>query len=109
MTFSIKKNGDNAFYILLAATVISFFMGWISLGWFVVSFLVLAYFKEDLFANLLKKVGPVINFILLLAIVIFALFNDWTSSGWAVICIVVLSFLGVITALISCFRRNSTS
>ncbi|HDT5863134.1 TPA: hypothetical protein QHB43_003051 [Aeromonas hydrophila subsp. hydrophila] len=108
MTNSIKKNGSTVFLnLLLVVTVISFFMGWISFGWCAILFFILTYLKEDLVTNFIEKIGSPISFCLLLAITIFSAFNDKLSSGWAVTCIIALSFIGVISALISNYRRKN--
>ncbi len=107
MANSIKKNGSTAFLnILLAVTVVSFFMGWISFGWCAASFFILTYLKEDLVTNFIEKIGSPISFCFLLAITIFSAFNDRISSELAVTCIIALSFIGVISALISNYRRK---
>ncbi|MGL5128573.1 MAG: hypothetical protein ACRC7D_10530 [Aeromonas popoffii] len=108
MTNSIKKNRATVFLnLLLAVTVISFFMGWISFGWCAASFFILTYLKEDLVTNFIERIGSPLSFCFLLAITIFSAFNDKISSGLAVTCIIALSFTGVISALISNSRRRN--
>lgn len=59
------------------------------------------------FLNLFEKIGSPIGFCFLLAIIILSAFNDKLSPGGAVTCIIALSFIGVISAVISNYRRKN--